>query len=267
MEIELFKAAILGIVQGITEFFPISSTAHLIILPWFFGWEGDVNTLTFDTALHGGTLLALILCFYKDWLNLFFGNKRMLLFILIATIPAGLTGIFLKDIVEHSFRNPLLIVLTLIGFGILMLLGERYNKSISSSIGSKEFQKITLTDAILIGLAQSIALIPGVSRSGVTITAGLFRNLTRESAARFSFLISTPIIAGATIFQGRDLILNHDSYSLDLFAIGFFSAFISGFFAIKFLLNFLKRHPLYIFVYYRFALAGIILIGYLNQLE
>lgn len=258
MDAETFKSIAMGIVQGITEFFPISSTAHLILFPWFFGWGGEINTLTFDVALHGGTLIALIVCFYKDWLNMMLKDRQMLLFIVIATIPIYVAGILLKDIVEHTLRSPLVIVFSLVGFGILMLIAERYSKR-QTLLTS---QPLNLSTSIFIGIAQAIALIPGVSRSGITITAGLFRNLKRESAARFSFLLSTPAIAGATLLEGKRLFNNPDSYNLDIFAIGFISAFISGLFAIKFLMNFLKKHPLNVFVYYRFLLAGIILIAY-----
>ena len=254
MGIEIFKAIILGIVQGITEFFPVSSTAHLILFPWFFSWNGEVNTMTFDIALHGGTLLALLACFYKDWANLFLKDRQKLFYIIIATIPAGVIGVLFNKTIEHTLRNPLVIVFSLTGFGLLMLAAEKYSK--------KNHHNPGMTDSIIIGIAQAVALIPGVSRSGITITAGLFRNLTRESAARFSFLLSTPVIGGAALLEGSKLLKNPGTYHFDIFTAGFISAFISGFFAIKFLLYFLKRHPLNFFVYYRFLLAAIILLMY-----
>lgn len=246
----------MGIMQGLTEFFPVSSTAHLIILPWFFGWGGDVDSLAFDIALHGGTLIALLVCFYKDWLEMPTKNRTMLYYIIIATIPAGLAGVLLNDAVEHTLRSPVIIIFSLVVFGILMLIAESYSKGLESRTDGQA----SLKDYVFIGLAQAIALIPGVSRSGITITAGLFRNLTRESAARFSFLLSTPVIGGAVILEGRKLLENPASYNLELFAVGFISAFISGFFAIKFLLHFLRKHPMNTFVYYRFLLAAVILI-------
>lgn len=246
----------MGIMQGLTEFFPVSSTAHLIILPWFFGWGGDVDSLAFDIALHGGTLIALLVCFYKDWLEMPTKNRTMLYYIIIATIPAGLAGVLLNDVVEHAFRSPVIIIFSLVVFGILMLIAESYSKGLESRTDGQA----SLKDYVFIGFAQAIALIPGVSRSGITITAGLFRNLTRESAARFSFLLSTPVIGGAVILEGRKLLKNPASYNLELFAVGFISAFISGFFAIKFLLHFLRKHPMNTFVYYRFLLAAVILI-------
>jgi len=261
LNLEIFKAIILGIVQGLTEFLPISSTAHLILLPWFFQWHGEVNTLTFDVALHGGTLLSLLIFFYKDWINIFLRDRRMLFLISVGTIPAGLAGLLLNDFVANDLRSPLIIVFSLIFFGILMLIAEKYVKS--KGLVYKE--KISLTDSLFIGVAQAIALIPGVSRSGITITAGLFRNLSRHDAARFSFLLSTPAICGAFILESSKIMNTPDNYSFDLLTAGFISAALSGYIAIKFLLNFLKKYPLNIFVYYRFALAVIILAVWLKQ--
>lgn len=257
MDTEVVKAVIMGVVQGITEFFPISSTAHLILFPWFFGWGGDIDTLTFDVALHGGTLVALLVCFYRDWIELFARDRHTLLFIMLATIPAAVVGILLNDVVEQTFRSPLIIVFSLVGFGVLMLVAEKRGRRLK--------ERVSLFDALVIGCAQAVALVPGVSRSGITIAAGLFRNIKRESAARFSFLLSTPIIAGATLLEGRKLVEHPDGYPLDVFAAGFAAAFVSGYFAIKFLLSFLRRNPLNAFVYYRFLLAAIIVGVWLGQ--
>jgi len=258
---ELYKAAILGIMQGLTEFLPISSTAHLILFPWFFDWHGEVNTLTFDVALHGGTLLSLLICFYRDWINMFLKERKMLLFIAIATVPAGAAGLMLKGFVEHTLRSPLIIVFSLVFFGLLMLLGEWFIKK----RGFHHKERLTLFDALFIGCAQAIALIPGVSRSGITITAGLFRNLSRHDAARFSFLLSTPVIGGAFMLEGMHIVNNPDNFSFDMITTGFVSAAISGYFAIKFLLKFLQKYPLNLFVYYRFVLAAIILVIWQGQ--
>ncbi|MFA5353535.1 MAG: undecaprenyl-diphosphate phosphatase [Thermodesulfovibrionales bacterium] len=257
---EILQAVVLGVVQGITEFFPVSSTAHLILFPWFFGWEGEVNSLTFDVALHGGTLMALLVFFYKDWLNLILKDRRMLLFLVLATIPAGLAGVLLNDLVESTLRSPLIIVFTLIGVGILMLVAERY----AAQRRGKPMDAISLPDALFIGVAQAVALIPGVSRSGMTITAGLFRDVTRESAARFSFLLSAPVIGGAFLLEGRKILASSESNGMGLFAIGFIASFVSGLLAIKFLLSFLKKYPLNAFVYYRFLLAGVIALFFLR---
>ncbi len=261
MNPELYKAAALGVVQGLTEFLPISSTAHLILFPWFFDWHGEVNTLTFDVALHGGTLLSLLLCFYKDWIKMFLVERKMLLFIGFATIPAGAAGLMLKDFVEHTMRNPLIIAFSLVFFGFLMLAGEWFIKK----KGFHHKKQLTFLDSLFIGFAQAIALIPGVSRSGITITAGLFCNLSRQDAARFSFLLSTPIIGGAFIMEGLHIVNTPDNFSIDMIMTGFIFAAISGYVAIRFLLRFLEKYPLNLFVYYRFILAVIILIVWQGQ--
>jgi undecaprenyl-diphosphatase len=203
-------------------------------------------------ALHAGTLTALLLCFYRDWFHMLSKDRRMLFFILVATIPAGAAGVLLNHIVENNLRSPLIIAFSTLIFGVLMFIAERSAR--------KSSERPSFKDSLIIGVVQAIALIPGVSRSGVTITAGLFRNLTRESAARFSFLLSTPVIGGATLLEGRKLLKSPEHHHLDIFAMGFAAAFVSGFFAIKFLLRFLRKHPLDIFVYYRFLLAAVIVL-------
>lgn len=250
----MIAALILGIVQGLTEFLPVSSTAHLILFPWFFNWSGQVDTLTFDIALHAGTLAALIFYFWRDWIDLALKKQRLLGLIIFASIPAGIAGFFLNDIVEKSLREPLLISLMLVTVGVLMLISEKAYKH-------KGLEKTGVKDAIIIGIAQAIAIIPGVSRSGITISAGLFRGFQREAAARLSFLLATPIIAGATLLHLKRALGGHMNYDFEIFGIGIISSFIMGFIAIKFLLSFLKRHPLHLFVYYRFVLSAIIIVG------
>lgn len=249
----MLEAIILGIVQGITEFLPVSSTAHLILFPWFFGWKGELDTLTFDVALHAGTLLALIMCFWKDWLEIFLNNRRLLTLLIVATLPAGIAGILLNHVVENTLRNPLIIAVMLVVVGIVMLISEKAKKG-------KVIKGVSLFDAVIIGIAQAIAIIPGVSRSGITISAGLFRGLERDASARFSFILSTPVILGATFLEGKKLVSggNHDP---GLFMAGFITSAVTGFIAIKFLMYFFRRHPLNIFVYYRFMLAVIIIGG------
>jgi len=250
----VLEAIILGVVQGFTEFLPVSSTAHLILFPWFFGWTGEVDTLTFDIALHSGTLIALLACFWKDWIELITKKQKLFGSIILASIPAGVAGFLLNDFAEKALREPLIICLMLVAVGFLMLIAEKANKY-------KDMEKTGLKDAVIIGIAQAIAIIPGVSRSGITISAGLFRGLKREASARFSFLLSTPIIAGATMLHCKKLITAQETYDLRLFAIGLITSYITGLIAIKFLLNFLKKHPLNVFVYYRFMLAVVIIAG------
>jgi undecaprenyl-diphosphatase len=250
----MLEALILGVVQGITEFVPVSSTAHLILFPWFFKWEGVVDTLTFDIALHAGTLFALILFFWRDWIYLILKKQRLFGLIILASIPAGGAGFLLNDIAENDLRKPLLISMMLIAVGILMLVAERAKKY-------KDIENIGLKDTVIIGIAQAIAIIPGVSRSAITISAGLFREFEREAAARFSFLLSTPIIAGATMLHLKKALISQGNHDFKLFSVGIVTSCITGVIAIKFLLKFLKKYPLNLFVYYRFILSAVIIAG------
>ena len=254
------QALVLGIVQGITEFFPVSSTAHLILFPWVFGWKGEIDTLAFDVALHGGTLLALLLCFYRDWITMITKDRRTLAAVMIAAVPAGIAALLLQKIVEHTLRSPLVIAVALVVFGFVMLYADRYAARYAQSSKSEP----SWGESLAIGLAQCLALIPGVSRSGITMSAGLFAKLTREGAARFSFLVSTPLIGGATLYEGRKIVANSGEYRLDVFAVGVIAAAISGFFAIRFLLSYLRTHRFDAFVYYRFGLAAIIILLWLK---
>jgi len=250
----MIEALILGIVQGLTEFLPVSSTAHLILFPWFFHWAGELDSLTFDVALHAGTLLALFICFWKDWIELILRKQRLFMLIVIASLPAGIAGFLLNDLVEHALRSPLIIAVSLVVFGCVMLIAEKMNKT-------KTVDDVTLRDAFTIGIAQAVALIPGVSRSGITISAGLFRGLERESSARFSFLLSTPVIAGATFLHARKLMTGHGDHDMNLFLIGFIASAATGFAAIRFLMSFFRKHPMNAFAYYRFGLATVIIAG------
>lgn len=251
---ELIKAIILGVIQGITEFLPVSSTAHLVITPWIFGWNGTVNSLSFDIAVHVGTLLSLFYCFWKDLIDIFVRNRKMLFYLIIGTIPAGLAGVAFHDLIENELRNPLIIVFTLVFVGFLMLIAEK--------LGKRQRDSVTFSDALVIGTAQAIALIPGVSRSGITITAGLFKGLDRAYAAKFSFLLSIPAIAGAAFLDFYKSMKIGYAHDYSLFFIGLISAAFTGILAIKFLLNFLKKYPLNLFIYYRWVLAGVIFLLY-----
>ena len=250
----MIEALILGIVQGVTEFFPVSSTAHLILLPWFFKWGGDLDTLTFDVALHGGTLLALVLCFWRDWIEMLMHKRRLFYLIILASVPAGVVGFFFNDFVEESLRSPYIISLMLVLGGIVMYLSEKILKH-------RSLEALNLPDAVVIGIAQAIALIPGVSRSGITISAGLFRGLDRSSSARFSFLLSTPIIAGATLLHAKKMMTGNANYDLNLFMVGVAASAITGYAAIRFLMSFFRKYSLNAFVYYRFLLAAVIIAG------
>lgn len=262
----LLEAIILGIVQGFTEFLPISSSAHLIVLPWMFGWQGTlIDSLNFDVALHAGTLAAILAFFWRDWLDLFrkffagmndgtwkTGEGRLVWFIVLATIPAGILGVKYEHVVEESFRNPVLIAASLIAISLVMWAADRFSAKAAG------MDRMTLGHAVVIGCAQAVALVPGVSRSGSTIIAGLMTGYTRESAARFSFLLSTPVIAGAAVLKLHKLHLAPGE-ALP-FAVGTACSAVVGYLSIKFLLQYLNRHSLALFVWYRLALAAAILL-------
>jgi undecaprenyl-diphosphatase len=262
----LFEAIILGIVQGFSEFLPISSSAHLIVLPWMFGWQGTlVDSLNFDVALHAGTLVAILAFFWRDWLDLlgkFFagmndgtwktGEGRLVWFIVLATVPAGVLGVKYEHVVEQSFRNPMLIAASLVVISLVMWAADRFSAKTAG------MDRMTLGHAVVIGCAQALALVPGVSRSGITIIAGLATGYTRESAARFSFLLSTPVIAGAAVLKLHKLRLAPGE-ALP-FGLGVAFSAAVGYFCIKFLLSYLNRHSLNLFVWYRLALAAAILL-------
>jgi undecaprenyl-diphosphatase len=262
----IIEAIILGIVQGLTEFLPISSSAHLILLPWMFNWQGTlVDSLTFDVSLHAGTLVAILAYFWRDWLDLLkkflsgvadgtwkSGEGRLVWFIVLATIPAGVLGLKFEHIVEESFRNPLLIAGSLFLFSVVMWSADRFTAK-TANIG-----QMKLGHALFIGCAQAIALLPGVSRSGITIVAGLLSGYTRESAARFSFLLSTPVIAGAAVLKLHKLHLAPGE-ALP-FALGTVCSAVVGYLSIKFLLQYLNRHSLNIFVWYRLVLAAVVVV-------
>ena len=260
----IFEAIILGIVQGFTEFLPISSSAHLILLPWMFGWQGTlVDSLNFDVALHAGTLIAILAYFWRDWLELlgkfFSGIKdgtwqtnegRLVWFIVLATIPAGILGFKYEHVVEESFRNPLLIAAALVVISGVMWAADRY------SAKTADLGRMSLGHSLFIGFAQALALVPGVSRSGITISAGLISGYKREDAARFSFLLSTPVIAGAAVLKLHKL---HLAAGEALpFALGTVFSAVVGYLCIKFLLQYLSRHSLNLFIWYRLALAGVV---------
>src|SRR5439155_16117915 len=192
----IFQAIVFGAVQGFTEFLPVSSTAHLILLPWFLGWPDP--GLSFDVALHLGTLVALVIYFWKDWLALL-AKPRMIAFIIAATIPGAVAGVLFESQVENALRSPKIIALMLSLMALVLVVAEMKGRR------KKDLDQISWRDAITVGFAQAVALVPGVSRSGSTITAGLFVGLKRETAARFSFYLSAPIIAGAVAKKMLDI--------------------------------------------------------------
>lgn len=257
----LFEAVILGIVQGITEFAPISSSAHLVIVPHFFGWKPPL--ILFLVTLHLGTLVA-ILCFFRReliQLSLALGRSiknrsikndplaKMAWLIIIATIPAGLTGCLLKQFFTGLFMNPPVVGCLLLVTGVVLILSENKSKQL------RDLKNITVSDSIMIGLAQSLAIAPGISRSGVTIAGGLFKGLDRDSAARFSFLLSVPVILGAFVQSASKPSLIAVSVNIAPMISGFMAAAVSGYLCIKYLLRYLQKGNLRIFACYCFGLG------------
>ncbi len=256
---DLYQAIWLGVLQGVTEFLPISSSAHLILMRYWFGWEiADPQTeLMFDVALHAGTLMAILLYFWRDWVRLvsaFFDNaperaveRRLTWGILIGCIPAAVVGALFEEPIEQFFRAQYgLISGLLIGVGLLMALVDWCGRK------ERALESIGLLDALLIGVAQALALIPGFSRSGITIIAGLALGLQREAAARFSFLLATPITFGAAIWSFRHLLTTGvpDGMAVPMLT-GALTAMVVGWLSIAFLLSYLRTRSLMPFVVYR----------------
>ncbi|MBP6962528.1 undecaprenyl-diphosphatase UppP [Candidatus Saccharibacteria bacterium] len=252
----IIEAIVLGLVQGLTEFIPVSSSGHLIIAHELFGTTD--STLVFDVALHIGTLLALMIFFWKDILglmkNVFAKNTQGKLsrIIIVGTIPAGLIGYLFSDWIDDNLRKPITVVITMIIMGLLMLAVEKYSSK------KRTVSSVTMQDGVKIGFAQALALIPGVSRSGATITTGMIQGLKRADSARLSFLMAIPITAGAIAGSLLGAEQGELSGQTNIFAIGILMALVSGLFAIRFLLRFLSNNSLSVFAYYRIALAVIV---------
>lgn len=256
----LFQAIVLGVVQGLTEFLPISSSAHLTLAPWLFGWNDP--GLSFDVALHLGTLIALVWFFWQEWVTLaraLFSivkrrrveteSERRFVWVAIATIPGALAGYLLQDMAKNTFRNPMLIGVMLIVMGVILWLVDR------GAAQDRNLETMRWTDAAGIGVAQMFAIIPGVSRSGSTITAARGLRFSRESAAVFSFLMSLPIITAAVVFEGRHAV--QEGISLPLVA-GVLASAISGWLAIAVLLKYIARHSYGVFALYRLIFGALV---------
>jgi undecaprenyl-diphosphatase len=266
--LELLEAILLGVVQGLTEFLPVSSSGHLLLGQYFLGMNKERFGLPFDVALHLGTLVAVVGFFWRDLLRIAhaFGRsltargrdladpyQRLAYLILASTVPAVIIGFLLEDIFETAVRSPWVVVFNLVLVGVLFIVAERVGSRI------RRADKLGFSEAVGIGLAQAAALVPGVSRSGATVTLGLFLGLRREEAARFSFLMSVPIIAGAGSLQLAEVVsVGLDAREVVMFGAGFLSSAAVGYFAIRFFLRFVVHHSLRIFAYYRFALAAVV---------
>ncbi len=246
------QSIILGLVQGLGEFLPISSSAHLIIVPWMFGTLSlhfPDPGLTFDVALHFGTLFALLFYFWKDWIEILTRQHRLLLFIIIASIPGAIAGMLLEKLAENTFRNPLLIALNMAVMGGVLFWADQNAKQ------KNGLPQISFADSLIIGFSQALALVPGVSRSGITITAGLLRGLDRGSAARFSFLLAAPITFGACLLKAKHFLAGSPG-GVEL--TGIVVSALVGFLSIKYLLRYVQTFSYRIFAYYRFLFALVV---------
>ena len=265
MMMQIIKAVVLGIVQGIGEFLPISSSAHLILVPYLLNWEE--HSMAFDIALHVGTLLAVLVVFFRDWWDLFVGavkrvtkdkksfNNRMFWYLVIATIPGALFGVLLGDLIEDKLRPmiwPIAVLLAVMG--VLIFLGDRWADKHYKI--ETDFKHISLKQAIIIGCSQSLAIFPGFSRSGTTILAARLMGLSKNAATKFTFLLSVPIIAGAAILKIPKL-----TFSIDVI-VGVVVSFVVGLLSIKFLLSYIKKHDFSVFAIYRVIIAIIVLVKY-----
>ncbi|MGB9905768.1 MAG: undecaprenyl-diphosphate phosphatase [Candidatus Saccharicenans sp.] len=254
-----FQAIVLGFLQGLGEFLPISSSAHLVIGPYFFNWH--YQGLRYDVMLHLGTLLAIVAYFWKDWVKIISAGLtrpkeregRFLWYVLLATIPGALAGYFLEEKAETAFREPQVIAFSLIFFSAVIFLADQLSRN------QKGLEDLNLAGILLVGLAQSLAIVPGASRSGMTIMMALFLGYRRQAAARISFLLATPLIIGAALLELPRIALAEVNGP---FLAGFLSSAVFGFLSIRFLLSFLKTRNLVPFVVYRLVLALLILLKY-----
>jgi undecaprenyl-diphosphatase len=272
----IIQALVMGVVQGLTEFLPISSSGHLVIVPYLFGWDDAfLTSLEYTVMLHIGTMVALLVYFRADWLRIvpagfatirdrsFAGDpdRRLAWLLVAATIPAAIAGLLLGDVIETEFRDVGLVALMLVVGGVILWAADHIGAL------TRRIDDITFPSAVIIGVAQALALIPGISRSGISISAGRLLGLERESAARFSFLMATPITIGAIVFEARSLATGEAGVTVDLLPliVGMVAALVAGLAAIHFMLQYLRTRSLDIFVWYRFGLAALVLLVGLSR--
>lgn len=262
----LLQAFLLGVVQGLGEFLPISSSGHLIVVPWLLGWPPQ--SLAFDVALHLGTLAAVVYAFLGEWLTLLRGGLaalrsrqvlarpegRLLVQLVFASVPAGVAGILLDDWADTTFRSPALVAVTMAGLGVVLWIADGRARPAPS--GPPLVPAVSHRDALLIGFAQALALVPGVSRSGATISMALLLGYARPEAARFSFLLATPITFGAAVKKVPDLLPAADPWAV---LVGMTASAVVGLLSIRVLLAYVRTRDYRPFVYYRFAFAAVIL--------
>lgn len=275
MDEQLVQAIVLGVVQGLTEFLPVSSSGHLIVVPALLGWDDPfIESLAFSVMLHVATLLALLVYFRSDWLRLVPAGlaalrdrsfrddpDRKLAWLLAAsTLPAVIVGVLLNDVIETTFREPRLVAITLVAGAVVLWVADRLGSR------SRPISGLTFPMALGIGAAQALALVPGVSRSGISISAGLFAGLDREAAARFAFLMATPITAGAGLWELRTILAGEAGVDLPLVPLlaGMVASLLAGLVAISVLMRYLRSHGVGVFVAYRIALAALIIVAWLG---
>jgi len=271
-----FQALVMGIVQGLTEFLPVSSSGHLVIVPHLLGWTDPfITSLAFSVMLHLGTLVALLVYFRSDWLAIVPAgfaavrerslagdpNRKLAWLLVVATIPAVIAGPILNDRLEATVRTAEDVAIALVIGAAILWLADQVGRKVDG------IERITFPLAVVIGLAQSLALVPGISRAGMTISAGLFAGLTREAAARFGFLMATPIIAGAGIFEARKLISGEAGVAVQAgpLVVGMVAALVAGLAAIYVMLRYVRTRSYGIFVVERLAIAAIVLVVFLSR--
>jgi undecaprenyl-diphosphatase len=272
---QIFQALVMGLVQGLTEFLPISSSGHLIIVPYLFGWDDPfLDSLAFSVVLHGGTLAALLVYFRDDWLRLIPAglatirdrslrgdpDRRMAWLLVASTVPAAVIAVFLNDIIEQNVREVGLVAVMLVIAGAVLWVADRWGPR------THRLDHLTFRGAIGIGTAQALALIPGVSRSGISISAALFAGLDRSDAVRYSFLMATPITALAVAYELVKLVRG-DVGAVEVMplVVGVIAAFVSGLLAIAVLLRYVRTRSFNVFVLYRVALAVVVLAAFLAR--
>lgn len=274
--IQSVHAFILGTVQGLTAFLPVSSWSHLIVFPWLLKWDDAfLNSLTFQVALQLGSVIALLVFFRREWLalarDLFRGirekrvydsfNRRLVWFIAVATVPGALFGYLFERQIKESLRNPLTVGAAMIVFGIVLYLADRRARS-----NTRGYEQITLRDSIAVGMAQAVALVPGVSRSGITMTAALFLGLDRETSAHFSFLLAMPILLGAALLKTHRLIHHFPRPDIGPFVWGLVGSTLISYIVIDALLLYLKRHSFVPFVWYRTIFGAFLILMYYGRM-
>ncbi|MCK4260536.1 MAG: undecaprenyl-diphosphatase UppP [Halanaerobiales bacterium] len=257
MELTIWKAILLGLIQGATEFLPVSSSGHLVLFQTFLGL--NEGALTLDVFLHFGTLIAIVIVFWDDIISLITfkkSHRKLMYMIIIGMIPTGIIGVFFKDFFEELYKSVLVVGFMLLVTGGLLMLSETFAKK------GKSINQMKGADAITIGIAQGLAIIPGISRSGTTIVAGLFRGLKRDEAARYSFLVAVPVILGATLLEGIDIFQGAGgNVGIENLVAGTVAAVISGYVAIRFLLKIIKERNLKLFAYYCWFIGLIVIIS------